>query len=559
MQFDDKKIKEILLSGSYISSENVKRAEEFVKTRRGDFVSYLLNSGLVTREVLGRTIAESFGVPYADLNSVHPPREQVLKIPETTARKHRVVLFSEDEKGFVVATDNPTQPDLLLKLEQIFPLGAGKTKKEITLTYSFPEDIDQAFTHYRQPLETVFTKIIAAHERVAPEIIEEILEDAIAHRASDVHFEPQEGQVVVRFRIDGVLQEAGRIPKEYYENILNRVKVQAHLRIDEHFSAQDGAMRYFRKTKEKRPVDMRVSVAPTLDGEKIAVRLLSQYVQSFTLADLGFAPEDQELIREAATRPFGMILVTGPTGSGKTTTLYAILKILNKPDVNITTIEDPVEYKIEGVNQIQVNPQTNLTFSEGLRSIVRQDPDIVLVGEIRDKETAEIAVNAALTGHLLLSTFHANDAATAIPRLMDMKVEPFLLASTLELIVAQRLVRKICRSCRASKTMRISEIEKLLPEARQYFPDKREVTLYEGKGCNVCGQMGYRDRTAVFEFIHVTKEIQDLVLTNPSAEQVWKLARNQGSHSLFEDGIKKVRDGTTTLEELLRVAAPHLW
>ena len=559
MQFNDKKIKEILLGGDYITQERVDEAEKFLRTHReSNLVDYFLNSGLVTREILGHVIAESFGVPYADLGSIRPPREQVLKIPETTAKKHRVILFSEDDRGFVVATDDPSQPDLMLKLKQILPVGMGKSRKEITIVYAFPEDINQTLIHYKQPLKTLFTKIIETHERVAPEIIEEILEDAIVHRASDVHFEPQEKEVLVRFRIDGVLQEAGRIPKEYYENILNKIKVQSRLRIDEHYSAQDGAMRYIRKSGSKQAIDMRISIAPTLDGEKIAIRLLSQYVRSFTLDDLGLSPEDQKIVTESAKRPFGMILVTGPTGSGKTTTLYALLKILNRPDVNITTIEDPVEYKILGVNQIQVNPQTNLTFAEGLRSIVRQDPDVVLVGEIRDNETAEISVNAALTGHLLLSTFHANDSATAVPRLIDMEVEPFLLASTLELIVAQRLIRKICENCRQSKSMKLRDIDKILPNAKLYFSDKREVTFYEGKGCNVCGNTGYRDRTAVYEFIRVTREIQDLILTSPSADQIWKIAKAQGSHSLFEDGLRKVKDGTTTLEELLRVASPEI-
>ena len=261
------------------------------------------------------------------------------------------------------------------------------------------------------------------------------------------------------------------------------------------------------------------------------------------------------MITTAAKKPFGMILVTGPTGSGKTTTLYALVKILNKIDVNIMTIEDPVEYKIMGINQIRVNTQTNLTFAKGLRSIVRQDPDIILVGEIRDKETAEISVNAALTGHLLLSTFHANDSATAIPRLLDMSVEPFLLASTLEVIIAQRLVRKICSNCRASKQVSIATIKKLLPEAEQYFVGKT-INLYHGKGCEVCSGSGYKGRTAIFEIIQINKELKELILKNPSTNQIWEVARRYGSRSLFEDGIDKVKNGVTTINELLRVAEP---
>ncbi len=250
--------------------------------------------------------------------------------------------------------------------------------------------------------------------------------------------------------------------------------------------------------------------------------------------------------------------MVGPTGSGKTTTLYALLKTLNRPEVNITTIEDPVEYRIPSINQIQINTQTNLTFAKGLRSIARQDPDIILVGEIRDLETAEIAVNAALTGHLLLSTFHANDAATAIPRLLDMGIEPFLLASTLEIVIAQRLVRRICEFCRYSVTKKREEFKDILSDIEHYFP-KITATLYQGKGCSTCGGTGYKGRIAIFEFIVMTPEMQDLFLKNPSTKQVWELARAQGAHSLFEDGFTKVKQGVTTLEELLRIAAPpHL-
>jgi type II secretory ATPase GspE/PulE/Tfp pilus assembly ATPase PilB-like protein len=256
---------------------------------------------------------------------------------------------------------------------------------------------------------------------------------------------------------------------------------------------------------------------------------------------------------EAAHKPFGMILVAGPTGSGKTTTLYALLKLLNRSEVNITTIEDPVEYKMRGVNQIQVNPLVDLTFARGLRSIVRQDPDMILVGEIRDEETATIAVNAALTGHLLFSTFHANDAATAIPRLLDMGVEPFLLVSTLEVIIAQRLARKLCEHCRGSVTMSVQDLPK---GTEEFFGGKKKVTLYRGKGCPACGHSGYKGRTAIFELISMTDELRELVLKNPTTQQIMDCARAHGSRSMFEDGLEKVKIGATTLDELLRVAAP---
>lgn len=303
-------------------------------------------------------------------------------------------------------------------------------------------------------------------------------------------------------------------------------------------------------------VNVRVSIAPTIDGEKIALRILPEYSGNFSVDALGLTSEDSAILNDAAKKPFGMVLVTGPTGSGKTTTLYAYLRTLNTADVNITTIEDPVEYKIEGINQMQTNEATDLTFARGLRSIVRQDPDIVLVGEIRDRETAEVAINAALTGHLLFSTFHSNDAATTIPRLLDIGIEPFLLGSTLELIVAQRLVRTICANCRGSYTLAKPDFQASLPKVATFFKDDQQVTLYRGTGCNSCHQTGYRGRTALFELIRNTPHMQELIATLPSRADIWKLAKQQGSRSLFEDGLSKVREGITTIEELLRVAPP---
>jgi len=455
-----------------------------------------------------------------------------------------VVVFSVSQDEVVVATDNPTVKELVPALLEIFP------ESEVKIGYGLPEDIDAVFSAYRKPLDTRFSKILESQKRVAPEILDEIFSDAFSYHASDIHFEPQHKKVVIRFRVDGVLQAAGVISKELYENILNRVKVISGLHIDEHFSAQDGSMHY---EKENIIFDMRTSIVPTVEGEKVVLRILSSYINGLNLSDLGLSPHDQRIFEREAQKPFGMILVVGPTGSGKTTTLYAILKLLNKPDVNITTIEDPVEYKMLGVNQIQVNPQTNLTFAKGLRSIVRQDPDTILVGEIRDNETAEIAVNAALTGHLLLSTFHANDAATAIPRLIDMGIEPFLLSSTLELIVAQRLLRKICESCRYSIDSSQKNIVEKHKAAGQFFTNK-DATLYQGKGCSNCGGSGYSGRIAIFELISVTEEMKELILKTPSSSEIRKLANEQGGKVMFEDGIEKVKSGVITIEELERVA-----
>lgn len=548
MSIDDEQIIDILLKEAYVTQEDLEKAKQYAEKHHASIVDYFLSEQLLTEDIIGQAVAEFYKVPYADLNSNQPDREQVLFIPEETAKKFRVVLFKQEEKQCVVATDKPDQKiDQLNELKELFP------KKKIIAAYALSEDIDISFLQYRKALDTRFEKIIQDQKRIAPEIIDEILGDAVGFRASDIHFDPQEQEVVIRFRIDGVLHEAGRIQKKYYENIVNRIKVQAKLRIDEHYSPQDGAMRY---VKYGTSLDIRISIAPTIDGEKVVLRLLSEYVRSFTFADIGLSAEDETIVMRAAKKPFGMILVTGPTGSGKTTTLYTLIKLLNQPEVNIATIEDPVEYKVAGVNHIQVNHQANVTFASGLRSIVRQDPNIILVGEIRDKETAEIAVNAALTGHLLLSTFHANDAATAVPRLLDMGIEPFLLSSTLELLIAQRLVRRICEKCRYSYRIKPSDIKEGNYELGEYFSGTT-VTLYKGKGCQTCGNTGYKGRIAVYELIKSTGELQDLILKHPSSKEIWEVARAQGSHTLFEDGLLKVKNGITTIQEVIRVAPPN--
>ena len=548
MNIDTNNIKDILIAGNYISEEDVQKAEDVAKMSSISFIEALLRDGVVNSDIVGQATAESFKVPYADLNSAAIPADQVRRIPEEVAKRLRVILFKDDEGQVVITSNNPLEPSITTELSALFP------GKEIKIAYSLPEDIDNFFVFYEKPLDTRFSKIIEESDRVAPEILEEIFDDAITYKASDVHFEPQAKVIVIRFRVDGVLHEAGRLPKEYYENVINRIKVKSALRIDEHYSAQDGSLHY--DSKNGISVDMRTSIIPIVEGEKVVLRILGSYVQGLTFNDLGLTPRNQELLHEAAEKPFGMILVVGPTGSGKTTTLYSLLKMLNTPDTNITTIEDPVEYKVQGLNQIQVNQATGLTFVRGLRAIVRQDPDIILVGEIRDLETVEISVNAALTGHLLLSTFHANDAATAIPRLLDMGTEPFLLSSTMNLIIAQRLVRKICDHCKVSVIKQPSDFNTpQLQGVMKYLP-KENLTLYEGKKCEVCGFTGYKGRTSIYEVIKVTPIMQELIVKRPSAAEIWKLARQEGAKSVFEDGLEKVMNGVTSIEELVRIAPP---
>ena len=346
------------------------------------------------------------------------------------------LIVKKSEKSGIIGGKREVieEKDLKQELTNLF-------QKPIEFGYSLTQDIDRSLLYYKAPLASRFLSIMDKFDTVAPEIVEEIIEEALEENVSDIHFEPQyDKNVRVRFRIDGMLQEVGDIPFSYYENILNLIKVNSQLRTDEHFIPQDGAINF---RKENSITDVRVSILPTVYGEKIALRILTNTLSNITLETLGLNERNIKILRKSSQKPFGMILVTGPTGSGKSTTLYSILKTLNDEVSNITTIEDPVEYKIQGVNHIQVNKETDLTFARGLRSILRQDPNIILVGEIRDNETAQIAINAALTGHLLFSTVHANDGQSTLPRLLNMDIDPFLLSTTLQLIVAQRLVRKI--------------------------------------------------------------------------------------------------------------------
>lgn len=527
-------IDEILVERHAVSPEDIKAGREHAARTGESVVDYLLANEIISREQLGKVIADSEGVSFADLAASPPSHEQVRSIPETLARSLRMVLFAWDQESVTIVTDTPRRPMLKEAIASVYP------EKMIHLAFAFPDDIDAALGHYADALDHRVDKVVTAGVNIAPQIVGAVMQEAVSQRASDIHFEPQENEVLVRFRIDGALRPAASIPPHIYAMVLNCLKIQANMRIDEHSAAQDGAIRY---SFGKEAVDMRVSVVPTVEGEKAELRLLAEYVKDVTFDELGLSSRDQELVVEASNKPFGMILATGPTGSGKTTTLYGILKRIKTPSVNVMTIEDPVEYRVRGINQIQVNSVTNLTFANGLRSIVRQDPDIILVGEIRDKETAEIAVNASLTGHLVLSTFHTNDAATAIPRLLEMEVEPFLLASTLELLLAQRLVRKICKNCRVGRV------------ARSVFGES-DVTLYAGKGCLSCQGTGYKGRIALFELIPVSKDVRAAILHHPSAAEIWDVARKAGGRTLFEDGIEKVKSGTTTIEELNRVAVP---
>lgn len=381
-------------------------------------------------------------------------------------------------------------------------------------------------------------------------LVQHIVEEAQSLRASDVHIDPEHDSVRVRYRVDGVLQNAHKFAKSMHSEVISRIKILAGLRTDEHQAAQDGRFRSFLADGE-RPVDVRVSVVPTYFGENAVLRLLSDKADDYTLEALGFSAGNREKIRAAIKKPYGMILATGPTGSGKTTTLYTLLKKLNTSEVSVITIEDPIEYAVEGIEQIQVNPRTGLTFANGLRSILRQDPNIIMVGEIRDGETAGIAVNTALTGHLVLSTLHTNDAATTLPRLLDMKIESYLIASTVNVAIGQRLVRKICEACKIAKQLTPAEAKSLssvIPAAAL----KKAKVFYHGKGCEKCNQTGYSGRVGVHEVLVPSPAIRDAVLRKSPASEIRRLAVEEGMATLIEDGFEKAAAGITTIEEVLR-------
>lgn len=538
-------IKNILIQQGHLSEEFFKEYEALNKAHTLNLVDYLIKSDLVTKSTLGIAISAILRVPYADMASSPPDRETVLKLSINTAQTMSAILCQETEDKIVFATSNPAQ---FRVNDEIKALTNGR---QIQIMYTFPEDIKRFLSLYK-PLDERFSEIINnPTEDMTVLLIEEMLFEAFTRNSTDIHIEPQEKQVVVRCRVDGKLMIIGKLQKIHYETVINWLKVQAHIRIDEHYNTQDGSIKYI--TSYGRVANLRLSIIPLLTGEKVVLRILAEYVGKLTLTDLGVSKHDQDILEKVAKLPFGMVLVTGPTGAGKTTTLYSMLKIINDPTINISTIEDPVEYRIPGINHMQVNEQTGLSFTRGLRSLMRQDPDVILLGEIRDSESATIAVNAALTGHLMFSTFHANDAATAVPRLLDMGIEPFLLASTLKIIIAQRLVRKICKYCKHQVVMPIDQLADKTDDPTKYFKSDKAI-LYVGNGCKMCGGTGYSGRIGIFENILVSPELADLMLKHPSKDELWALARQQGAQTFFEDGMQKVLAGDTTIEELLRVA-----
>jgi type IV pilus assembly protein PilB len=553
MALPNEKILELVKSSGTLNESSLKKAEDVAKkTKSLNLGGVLIESGIISEDQLGAIIAGGYNVPFISLSKLTVPPEIARIIPEKVARSTKSFAFARGSDGVKVALSDPSNKTVLSMV-------ARKTGGRAIPYFAFEKDIERVVGLYKKALQKTIDELLREYvkqfaiggEAPIAKVVDELVISAFNDRASDIHIEPEEETSLIRFRIDGVLQDVVRIPASLHDRIITRIKVLSNLRTDEHLSAQDGKMR------EKLPdedLDIRVSIIPVSSGEKVVLRLLSSRSREYTLADLGINDTDLAKVTKAHNRSYGMILSTGPTGSGKTTSIYAILKILNTREKNIMTIEDPIEYRIIGANQVQVNAKTNLTFANGLRSILRQDPNIIFVGEIRDSETAGIAVNAALTGHLVLSTLHTNDAATAIPRLTDMKVEPFLVASTINVIIAQRLVREICSSCREAVEEDALELAKRLPKADviKFFGNIPKIKVYRGAGCKVCRNTGYQGRIGIFEILEITKAIRKLILEKTDADIIEQAAIAEGMKTMLEDGLEKAARGLTTIEEVLR-------
>ncbi|MBT4850318.1 type II/IV secretion system protein [Candidatus Parcubacteria bacterium] len=553
----DEKIYQIISKIGLIETSILDTALKTAKERKKDFATFLIKQNLIKAEEIGQLIANQLHIRFVNLAKQKIKSEILGLIPEVVARKQKMIVFGRDEEGVKIAMTNPFDYAMIKMVEK-------KVGDKVNPYYATQFSIDNSFSLYRKTIQQEYASSIQKHAIKAQgsaaedisvvSLVDDLFSYAYTNHASDIHIEPADKEIIVRFRIDGILYDVLKLPKNILNIIVARIKILAQLRTDEIRSAQDGKIV---TTVEGEKLDIRVSSIPITQGEKIVMRLLSSKGKQFDLEGLGMNGRDFGIISKAAKRPYGMILVTGPTGSGKTTTLYAVIKILNSRNVNICTIEDPVEYDLTGVNQIQVNANTNLTFASGLRSLLRQDPDIIMVGEIRDEETAAISINSAMTGHLVLTTLHTNDASTALPRLFDMNVEPFLVASTVNVVVAQRLIRRICMKCIVSYTLDEKEVEDLKSEIDiSKFLDTQEIKdirFYKGKGCENCNNSGYAGRIGIFEVLQIDEEIKNLILSRADADTIRKKAMEQGMTTMFEDGFKKAISGKTTLEEIFRV------
>lgn len=573
MQTNKEQLKKILDKVGIVPEEFDKLAKE-AEDNGKDIKEYLISKKIINQSSLYEATANYFNVPFINLKDQIIRKDVLMVIPEPIAASHGLIAFDSDGKEMKIATTNPE--DL-----EIFEFIRKKTGLELKINLTSPDGIKEGLKQYHKTLKAELNYLTNEEDQKETEedqdlkkiaedlpvvrIVDTLLEYAVFEDASDIHIEPEEKEVVVRYRIDGILRKVMSLPKTAQSGIIARIKILSNLKVDEHRLPQDGR---FKISNPEFKVAFRVSIIPTFDGEKVVMRILNEKAQVLNLEQLGFQPSSLKTIKNNINKPHGMILVTGPTGSGKTTTLYTVLNILNTPKVNISTVEDPIEYRMPHVNQSQVNVKIGFTFASGLRALLRQDPDIIMVGEIRDEETAEIAVHAAMTGHLVLSTLHTNDAVTTLPRLSNMGIPSFLVATTTNVIIAQRLVRKICPNCIQSYNLTKENIDELKShfdidkilktlEREKIITDNNKklesILFYRGKGCKQCNNSGYKGRLGIYETLEVTQEMSDLILKKATDRELKNQAEKQGMITIAEDGFIKAKNGITSIEEVIRV------
>ncbi|MFA6548110.1 MAG: ATPase, T2SS/T4P/T4SS family [Candidatus Magasanikbacteria bacterium] len=553
-----------------ITPLQITQAQEKADKTHKTLEEVLVSDALVDENELYQKAALALKVPLVNLKGKEINKDILNLIPGPVAGTHQVVAFEKENNQLKLAMTDPTDIQTIEFLRR-------KTGLEPVIFITTPSDLKDAIRRYHAELKDEFSVVKqetgeitaqgdlkkAAEELPIINIVNSVLEHAVYENASDIHIEPEEKEVVIRYRIDGILKAVMTLPKNVQNGITARVKILSNLKLDEHMVPQDGR---FKIQIQEEKLAFRVSILPVYDGEKIVMRLLHEGAKSLTLDELGFLESSKKKLESAIKKPHGMVLVTGPTGSGKTTTLYSILGILNQPGVNISTVEDPIEYRVNGVNQSQINPKVGFTFASGLRSLLRQDPNIIMVGEIRDQETADISINAAMTGHLVLSTLHTNDAPTTLPRLIDMGIPPFLVAYTVNIIIAQRLVRKICPYCKKefilegaaldelAKMFDIKKLSGLFKENIKDFDEQaNSLSFYQGVGCVRCGQTGYKGRMGIYEVMEIDEGLSKKINERAPADEIKKYAREHGMSTMLEDGLVKAKLGITSINEILRV------
>ena len=558
-------LKKLILGTGLICEKDFDELVLEAQRTEKNIIDLLISRNFITTDFYADILSRHLNIPRIKLVGQQIDTEILNILPEEIARTRNVVVFGKEDNCILVAMLDPANLETLDFLNKY-------TGYFIKPHLCLEEDLKFVFAQYGKEVSKDFQKMIqesirsslrlkeveaekAATEFPIVSLTDNIISYAASLNATDIHIESLGDEILIRFRVDGVLREIIRLAKEIHLAIVARIKILSNLLIDEHNKPQDGRFKY---KYADTIFDIRVAIMPTLYGEKVEMRLLTGSSKPMSFQELGMMEETVKIVENNITKTTGMILVTGPTGSGKTTTLYAILNKLNKPEVNIVTIEDPIEYELRYVNQTQINPKAGIDFANGLRAFLRQDPDVIMVGEIRDKETAEISVHASLTGHLLLSTLHTNDAVTAVPRLFDLDVPPFLVSATVNLIIAQRLVRRICRGCIESYEVP-EDVIKVVNEQLQLIKGKtaspyHAKQLYRGKGCQACGGTGYSGRLAIYEILDITEQVRAYIQKSDfSLDGLKQIAFAQGTKSMFEDGLKKAELGLTTIEEVLRV------